>query len=67
MLSIPIHPDEDTYRRPDHLEQQRRAMIKRVRLQEEWPEERIQALVARYEETDQLALQEALNQKQEWD
>ncbi len=34
---------------------------------EEWPEERVQALVVRYEETDQLALQEALNQKQEWD
>lgn len=33
---------------------------------EEWPEERVQALVARYEETDQLALQENLNAKTEW-
>ncbi len=31
------------------------------------PEERIQALVDRYEQTDQLALQENLNQKTEWD
>lgn len=32
----------------------------------EWPEERLRALVEQYEQTDQLALEENLNDKTEW-
>ncbi len=54
------HPDPDWC---DELED----LLDELEPPEEWPEERIHALVARYEETDQLALQESLNQKEEWD
>lgn len=78
VLIVPMHPDEDFYRRPDELEMRRKAMIRRVRAEEAAAREALEQarireedewakrMIELYEQTDTDALNEHFLSKGEW-